>query len=439
MKVQKTGSRISLGHMKHCSGVGKSSLFPCFAILSLFLMHLSLPKPAAAQKKATSSSPKGRGHGGRVQMGIDVLESQKFVPLRGKHVGLITNHTGVDFQGKPTIDLLAHAPGVQLVALFSPEHGIAGHSDEKVVSTKDASTGLPIYSLYGDHLRPTDAMLEGVDALVFDVQDAGVRFYTYTSTMAYCMEEAARRNIAFFVLDRPNPVNGEIVEGPMLDAEKTSFVAYYPLPVRYALTIGELAQFLNTENHINAQLHVIPMKNWHRNYFFESTGSRWVPPSPNLRTLKGAILYPGLEILQNAGVSVGRGTEAPFEEFGAPWIDGDEVAQALNAKNLPGVHFVNKPFIPVSGLYSGQHCGGVSVRVTDRATARSMRIGLEIAAALHQKYPEHFDVTKILPLLGNDSTIQQLLAGTPVEEIIAGWAKDLAAYDAVRRRYFLYK
>jgi len=399
-------------------------------------MCLTLPC-VAAQKKAASS--KGRSRVGRVQMGIDVLEAEKFAPLRGKHVGLITNHTGVDFQGKPTVDLLAHAPGVQLVALFSPEHGIAGHSDDKVASSRDASTGLPIYSLYGDHLRPTDAMLEGVDALVFDVQDAGVRFYTYTATMAYGMEEAAKRNIAFFVLDRPNPLNGEIVEGPMLDAEKTSFVAYYPLPVRYALTIGELAQFLNTENHINAQLRVIAMKNWHRNYFYESTGTRWIPPSPNLRTLKGAILYPGLEILQNAGVSVGRGTETPFEEFGAPWIDGHEVAQALNTKNLPGVRFVDGPFIPVSGLYSGQHCGGVSVRVTDRAAARSIRIGLEIAAMLHQKYPEHFDVTKILPLLGNDSTIQQLQAGTPVEEIIAGWAKDLAAYDAVRRRYFLYK
>src|SRR5262249_51721522 len=261
MKVQKTGSRISLGHMKHRSGVGGNSLFLRHAVSSLLLLHLALPKPADAQKKATSSSSKGRTHGGRVQMGIDLLEAEKFAPLRGKHVGLITNHTGVDLQGKPTIDVLAHAPGVQLVALFSPEHGIAGHSDEKVASTKDASTGLPIYSLYGDHLRPTDAMLDGVDALVFDVQDAGVRFYTYTSTMAYCMEEAAKRNIAFFVLDRPNPLNGEIVEGPMLDAEKTSFVAYYPLPVRYALTIGELAQFFNTENHINAQLHVIAMKN----------------------------------------------------------------------------------------------------------------------------------------------------------------------------------
>jgi len=416
------------------------SVFSIRAIFPLplfFLLFLSISYPAAAQKHGKPAST--QRHVGRVQMGIDVLEAEKFAPLKGKRVGLITNHTGVDFQGKTTIELLAHAPGVQLVALFSPEHGIAGHSDEKVTTSKDPSTGLPVFSLYGDHLRPTDDMLQGIDALVFDVQDAGVRFYTYTSTMGYCMEEAAKRNIEFYVLDRPNPLNGEIVEGPMLDAEKTSFVAYYPLPIRYALTIGELAQFFNTENHINAPLHVIPMKNWHRNYFFESTGSRWIPPSPNLRTLKGAILYPGLEILQNAGVSVGRGTETPFEEFGAPWINGEEIAEALNEKTLPGVHFVNQPFIPVSGLYAGQRCGGVGVRVTDRAAVRSMRVGLEIAVELHKRYPEHFDYSKILLLLGNDPTIQQLEAGVAPNEIIASWGKDLAAYDAVRRRYLLYK
>ncbi|HKM65946.1 MAG TPA: DUF1343 domain-containing protein [Candidatus Acidoferrum sp.] len=424
--------------MKHRSRVRANSYTAFIPLIALSsFLSLASPNPTAAQKHTTTA--KGKSHAGRVQTGLDVLEAEKFAALRGKHVGLITNHTGLDFQGRATIEVLAHAPGVQLVALFSPEHGIAGHADEKIVSSKDASTGLPIFSLYGDHLRPTDEMLQGIDALVFDVQDAGVRFYTYTSTMAYCMEEAAKRNIAFFVLDRPNPLNGEIVEGPMLDAEKTAFVAYYPLPVRYALTIGELAQFFNTENHINAQLKVIPMKSWHRNYFFESTGLRWIPPSPNLRTLKGAILYPGLEILQNAGVSVGRGTESPFEEFGAPWINGEEIAQQLNEKSLPGVHFVNQPFIPVSGLYAGQHCGGVGVRVTDRAAVRSMRIGLEIASELHKKYPDHFDVTKILLLLGNDSTIQQLQAGTPPDEIIASWAKDLAAFDIVRRRYFLYK
>jgi uncharacterized protein YbbC (DUF1343 family) len=424
--------------MKHRSRVRRNSYPTPFGLAAL-LAFLLLSSGASIEAQTHAKSAKRRSRAGRVQTGLDVLEAEKFAPLRGKHIGLITNHTGLDFQERTTINVLAHAPGVQIVALFSPEHGIAGHSDEKFPSSKDASTGLPIFSLYGDHLRPTDEMLQGIDALVFDVQDAGVRFYTYTSTMAYCMEEAAKRNIAFYVLDRPNPLNGDIVEGPMLDAEKTSFVAYYPLPVRYALTIGELAQFFNTENHINAQLHVIPMKNWHRNYFFESTGLKWIPPSPNLRTLKGSLLYPGLEILQNAGVSVGRGTEAPFEEFGAPWINGEEVASVLNAKNLPGVHFVNQPFIPVSGLYAGQHCGGVGVRVTDRAALRSMRVGLEIAAELRKKYSDHFDVTKILLLLGNDSTIQQLQAGTPVNEIIPSWAKDLAIFDQTRRRYFLYK
>jgi uncharacterized protein YbbC (DUF1343 family) len=374
-----------------------------------------------------------------VQAGLDVLEAEKFAPLRGKRVGLITNHTGVDFQGRTTIELLAHAPGVQLVALFSPEHGIAGHADEKVSSSRDASTGLPIYSLYGEHLRPTDEMLKGLDALVFDVQDAGVRFYTYTTTMGYCMEEAAKHGIGFYVLDRPNPINGEVVEGPMLDADKTGFVAYYPVPVRYGLTIGELAQLYNTENHINCELHVIPMKNWHRNYFYQSSGIRWIPPSPNLRTLKGSILYPGLEILQNSGVSVGRGTEAPFEEFGAPWMDGQEVAQALNARNLPGVHFANQPFVPVSGLYAGQHCGGVGVRVTEPAAVRSMRIGLEIATVLQKKYPDQFDVTKMIILLGNDATVQQVKEGTPPELIVANWAEALGAFDRVRHKYFLYK
>lgn len=400
------------------------------------LLAAGLSLEAAAPEKHNAST---RGRVGRVQSGLDVLEAEKFAPLRGKRIGLITNHTGLDFQGKTTIELLAHAPNVQLVALFSPEHGIAGHADEKVSSSKDPSTGLPVFSLYGEHLRPTDEMLQGIDALVFDVQDAGVRFYTYTTTMGYCMEEAAKRGIPFYVLDRPNPINGEIVEGPMLDPDKTGFVAYFTLPVRYGLTIGELAQLFNKERNINCDLRVVAMKNWHRNYFFESTGIRWIPPSPNLRTLKGAILYPGLEILQSAGVSVGRGTEAPFEEFGAPWMNGEEVAEVLNARNLAGVRFVNQPYIPVSGLYAGQHCGGVGIRVTDRGAVRSMRVGLEIAELLQKKYPDHFDVTKTIVLLGNDATVAQLKAGTPPEQIIASWGADLAAFDEIRRKYFLYK
>ncbi|HKN25470.1 MAG TPA: DUF1343 domain-containing protein [Candidatus Acidoferrum sp.] len=427
--------------MKPLTSLGRDGRSLLWTMMTLALalgcvLAAGLSSEAAAAQKRNAST---RGRVGRVQPGLDVLEAEKFALLRGKRIGLITNHTGLDFQGKTTIELLANAPNVQLVALFSPEHGIAGHADEKVSSSKDPSTGLPVFSLYGEHLRPTDEMLQGIDALVFDVQDAGVRFYTYTTTMGYCMEEAAKRGIPFYVLDRPNPINGEIVEGPMLDPDKTGFVAYFPLPVRYALTIGELAQLFNKEKNINCDLHVIPMKNWHRNYFFESTGIRWIPPSPNLRTLKGAILYPGLEILQNAGVSVGRGTEAPFEEFGAPWMNGEEVAEVLNGRNLAGVRFVNQPYIPVSGLYAGQHCGGVGIRVTDRGAVRSIRVGLEIAELLQKKYPDHFDVTKTIVLLGNDATVEQLKAGTPPEQIIASWAADLAAFDQMRRKYFLYK
>ena len=394
----------------------------------------STPNPHGAQRQGRKTTARA----GRVQTGLDVLEAQKFAPLRGKRIGIITNHTGLDAQGKSTIDLLTHAAGVKVVALFSPEHGLAGRLDEKVSSSKDPVTGLPVYSLYDENRRPTDEMLDGIDALVFDIQDAGVRFYTYTATMGYCLEEAAKRDIAFYVLDRPNPIGGDIIEGPMLDADKTSFVAYFPLPVRYGLTIGELAQYFNAENHINADLHVIPMKNWRRNYFFASTGLRWIPPSPNLRTLKGAVSYPGLEILQSAGVSVGRGTETPFEQFGAPWMDGDRVAAALNAEKLPGLKFVAQSFIPVSGLYMGRRCSGVSIRIGDRAAVRTMRLGIEIAVMLEKIYPQDFAVEKMITLLGSAETVQKLKSGVSAAEIVASWQNSLTEFDRTRRKYFLY-
>jgi uncharacterized protein YbbC (DUF1343 family) len=378
-------------------------------------------------------------HVAAVQTGLDALEAEKFAPLRGKHVGLITNHTGVDSQGHSTVEVLTHAAGVQVVALFSPEHGLSGSKDENVASTKDAATGLPVYSLYGEARRPTEEMLAGIDTLVFDIQDAGVRFYTYTATLAYCMEEAAKRKIAFFVLDRPNPLGGEIVEGPVLDADKTSFTAYFALPVRYGLTIGELAQLFNAENKIGCDLHVIAMKNWRRNYFYEDTGLRWIPPSPNLRTLNGSILYPGLEILQNAGVSVGRGTKTPFEELGAPWMHGAEVAARLNERHVTGLLFSATDFTPSSGLYSGQKCSGVAIRVEDDRVARSMSMGLEIAALSKTLYPDHFDAAKLLLLMGNAETVRQLQEGVGAQQIIAGWTKDLQAFEQMRRKYFLYK
>jgi len=407
--------------------------------LLVFTIFAAFQEARAASPGRNTAQRKRGARTGRVQTGLDVLEAQKFAPLRGKRIGIITNHTGLDAQGKSTIDLLTHAPGVQVVALFSPEHGLAGRLDDKVSSSKDPATGLPVYSLYDENRRPTDEMLEGIDALLFDIQDAGARFYTYTTTMGYCMEEAAKRRIAFFVLDRPNPVGGEIIEGPMLDADKTGFVAYYPLPVRYGLTIGELAQLFNAENHINAELHVIAMKNWRRNYFFESTGVRWVPPSPNLRTMKGAIAYPGLEILQNAGLSVGRGTETPFEQFGAPWMDGEKVAAALNAAQLPGLKFVPQSFVPVSGLYMGRRCNGVGIRIGDRAAVRAMRLGIQIAAVLGKMYPRDFQVEKTIALLGNSETVQKLESGAAPAEIVASWQSALNEFEQTRRKYLLYK
>src|ERR1700730_16051702 len=411
-------------------------------LLALMICCLGLMAQTTSMSAAHVAKLQRARHsrnGARVTVGLDVLESERFAPLRGKHIGVITNHTGLDAQGRTTIDALKHAPGIQFVGLFTPEHGLGETKDENISSTKDLVSGLPVYSLYGETRRPTDEMLAGIDALVFDVQDAGVRFYTYTTTMAFCMEKAAERKIAFFVLDRPDPIGGEIVEGPVLDADKTSFTAYFRLPVRYGLTIGELAQLLNEENHIQCDLHVIAMKNWRRNYFYEETGLRWLPPSPNLRTLKGSVLYPGLEILQNGGVSVGRGTEAPFEEFGAPWMRGEDVAGRLNERHIAGVRFVAADFIPVAGLYAAERCGGVAIRVLDKRAVRSMIMGMEIASVLRQLYQDHFDVQKMLFLVGNEQTIRQLQDGVPVTEMVKGWDADLKTFELMRRKYLLYK
>jgi uncharacterized protein YbbC (DUF1343 family) len=370
--------------------------------------------------------------------GIDVLEGQKFAPLAGKRVGLITNQTGMDRARRSTIDLLAHAPGVKLVALFSPEHGIRGVADERVPSTTDAATGLAVYSLYGDDVRPTDAMLAGLDALVFDTQDTGVRFYTYITTMGYTMEAAAKHHLAYYVLDRPDPLGGERIEGPMLDRERTNFVGYFPMPVRMGMTLGEMAQMFNAENNISADLHVIPTRNWRRRDWFDDTGLPWVNPSPNLRSFAAEILYPGLEILQAGGVSVGRGTNRPFTRIGAPWMHGTEFAEYMNRLHVPGVGFVADRFIPDSGLYKSEICEGVSILMTDRASFESMRMGIEIAAALAKLYPGNFDVTKMIALVGNAEAIRRLKAGDAPAAIVASWSGDLEAFRKVRAKYLLY-
>jgi uncharacterized protein YbbC (DUF1343 family) len=381
--------------------------------------------------------------------GIDVLEAQKFAPLAGKRVGLITNQTGIDRKGRSTIDLLAHAPGVKLVALFSPEHGIRGTLDERVSSSTDASTGLPVYSLYGETERPTDSMLVGIDTLVFDIQDAGVRFYTYITTMGYAMEAAAAHHIAFYVLDRPDPLGGERIEGPMLDPDRTNFVGYFPMPVRMAMTLGEMAQMFNAEKKIGCDLHVIRMENWRRRMWFSDTALPWVNPSPNLRSPEAGILYPGLEILQAGGVSVGRGTDRPFERIGAPWIHSDAFVREMNRRSVPGVRFVADRFTPVSGLHAGKLCEGARVVVTDRASLESVRMGVEIAAELTKHdpgnldvtsgYPGYFDVSKIIALVGNVETIRRLGEGAPPTSIVAGWNKDLETFRSVRAKYLLYR
>jgi uncharacterized protein YbbC (DUF1343 family) len=372
--------------------------------------------------------------------GIDLLEDEGFARLRGKRVGLVTNQTGVDSAGRRTIDLLAQAPGVRLVALFSPEHGIAGSVDAAVGNSVDTATQLPIYSLYGETRRPTAEMLKGLDALVFDLQDAGVRFYTYITTMAYCMEAtaAAQNHVAFIVLDRPDPLGGEVIEGPMLDRERLSFVGYFPMPLRYAMTLGELARMFNAENKIGADLQVVAMKGWRRSETYGETGLNWIAPSPNLRTLRAAFLYPGIEILQSAGVSVGRGTEMPFELFGAPWMDGAMVAAALNALKIPGVSFAATRFTPRQDSYKDRDCYGVAITLSDQDKLRPVAMGLAIAQELRRRYPGEFHVEKMIALLGSQAAVEKLSRGDDPAEIVSGRSGELAQFRRMREKYLLY-
>jgi len=395
----------------------------------LCILALSAPGVSRAQANAAV---------GQTLAGIDVFEAANSNLLAGKRIGLITNQTGRDRAGHSTIDVLAHAPGIKLVALFSPEHGIRGTEDDKVSSSTDPQTGLPIYSLYGETTRPTDAMLAGIDVLVFDIQDAGVRFFTYITTMGYAMEAAAQHHIAFYVLDRPDPLGGVRVEGPMLDRDKTSFVGYFPMPIQPGMTLGEMARMFNAENHIGCDLHVIAMKNWDRGEWLDQTGLPWVNPSPNLHSFTEELLYPGIEILQAGGVSVGRGTDKPFEQFGAPWIHAADLVDELNRRGTSGVRFSPARFTPQSGLYAGEQCEGVAIEITNRSALDSIRVGLEAAFALRKLYPEHFDVTKMFYLIGNIETIRRLNLGDAPDEIIAAWKNDLDAFRRIRAKYLLY-
>jgi uncharacterized protein YbbC (DUF1343 family)/CubicO group peptidase (beta-lactamase class C family) len=376
---------------------------------------------------------------GPVLSGIDVLRADRFKLLQGRKVGLVTNHTGRALTGETTIDLLAKAPGVKLVALFSPEHGIRGTADENVASSRDEKTGLPVYSLYGEVNRPTAQMLDGIDTLVFDIMDVGVRFYTYETTMAYVMEEAARRKIKMVVLDRVNPIDGFRIEGPTLDPSLRSMVGYFPMPVRHGMTMGELAQLFNGENKIGADLTVVPVKGWTRELWFDQTGVPWVSPSPNMRNLNEATLYPGVCLIEGTNVSVGRGTDTPFEQFGAPWMDGGKIAAALNARRLPGIRFYPTSFTPAAGPFAGEACSGVFMIVTDRLALEAVRLGVEIASAIHAQHPAVFAIGKMLPLLGSPGVLERITLGEDPASIAASWANDEGRWRRLRAKYLIYR
>jgi uncharacterized protein YbbC (DUF1343 family)/CubicO group peptidase (beta-lactamase class C family) len=384
---------------------------------------------------------------GAVRTGIDVLETQNFDPLRaptGKmKIGLVTNQTGIDAQGRRTIDVLSQAPGVSLDAIFSPEHGVTGTLDTTDVSnSKDAVTGVPVYSVYGATdaaRRPPLEVLKKLDAVVFDIQDAGTRFYTYETTLGYFLEGVAKSGIELVVLDRPSPITGSFVQGPIQDAGKESFVSYFPVPVRHGMTMGELAKMFNAERNINAKLTVIPMEGWMRGDWYDSTALTWISPSPNLRSLTEAILYPGVGLVEGTNVSVGRGTDTPFELVGAPWMKSAELAQYLNARNISGVRFVPVSFTPTTSNYASQKCEGVNILLVERNAFDGPELGIELASALHKLYPEQFHMDRMIELLGNQAVYDAVARERDPRSIAEDWREPLEKFQQMRQKYLIYK
>jgi uncharacterized protein YbbC (DUF1343 family) len=375
-----------------------------------------------------------------VLTGIDVLRATNFAELTGLNVGLVTNHTGRARDGATTIDLLAAAPDVKLVSLFSPEHGIRGVLNSKVPSSVDEKTKLPIHSLYGATQRPTPDMLAGIDAMVIDLQDVGARFYTYMTTMAYVMEAAAARSIRVFVLDRPNPIGGFQIEGPALDEAVLGFTGYMAqMPIRPGLTMGELARLFNGERKIGANLTVVQMRNWTRDAWFDETSLPWINPSPNMRTMNAATLYPGIGAFESTNVSVGRGTDTPFEHLGAPWIDGVRLAETLNARQIPGVRFYPVSFTPTTSRFAKELCHGVFVIITDRNALRPVRVGVEIAAAILKQHPGQLQIDLAHRLFGSADSIARLKAGEDPAAITASWSAAEARWRLLRAKYLLYR
>ena len=379
-------------------------------------------------------------------MGIDVLEQQNFAPLlrtdgREIRIGLVTNATGIDSQGRRTIDVLATAPGVKLVAIFAPEHGIATKVDSAdIEDSKDQSTGIPVHSIYGRsdaERRPPQEQLRGLDAVVFDLQDAGVRFYTYETTLGYFLEACAKAGVEMMVLDRPDPINGVAVQGPISTAP-ASFTNYHPLPVRHGMTLGELAQLFNKERKIGAKLRVISMQGWHRADWFDDTGVPWINPSPALRNVNAEALYPGIALLEQTNVSVARGTDTPFEMVGAPWIHAQKFADYMNARKLAGVRFAAASFTPISSTLAGKSCQGVKITIIDRDSLNPPALGFELAAALYKFYPKEFEISKMKLLLAKDRELAKLQKGDDPRNIVASWGRPLRAFRKLRHQYLLY-
>jgi uncharacterized protein YbbC (DUF1343 family) len=384
---------------------------------------------------------------GDLGAGIDSLEEHVFQELHGDSVhpvriGLVTNQTAIDAHGKRTADVLANAQGIKLVAIFSPEHGIAGKLDSTDVNnSRDAATGVPIYSVYGGSdasRRPTDASLANIDTIVYDVQDIGVRFYTYESTLGYFLEAAAKAGKQIVVLDRPNPLGGAVVQGPRADPGRESFVSYWQTPVRHGMTIGELAKMFNTERGIGAKLTVVPMEGWMRGDWFDSTGSLWIDPSPNMRSLTEAIFYPGIGMIEETNISVGRGTDTPFEVVGAPWIDSVALAKYLNARDIIGVRFVPIVFTPNASNYANEQCGGVNLLLTDREALDSPELGIEIVSALQHLYPDKYKIAGLDTLMVSKTSLDALEGGQDPRRIAEQWQDDIKEFQTVRAKYLIY-
>ena len=446
---------ILLTNAVHPDGKGSVvSLRTRLATAVVQSLHLSIDEQQKLQltritgyNESLMASRRVTSRNGDVKTGIDVLESNAFRELHADgqnpiRIGLVTNQTSVDSHGQRTADVLAHTPGLKLTAIFSPEHGIAGKLDTTdIANGNDPATSVPVYSVYGDSdakRRPTDAALASVDMIVYDIQDIGVRFYTYESTLGYFLEAAAKSGKEIVVLDRPNPVNGTYVQGPVADTGRESFVSYWQTPVRHGMTIAELARMFNTERSIGAKLTVVPMQGWIRGDWFDSTGLVWINPSPNMRNVTEAVLYPGLGMIEGGNISVRRGTDTPFEIVGAPWIDAVTLAHYLNARDLSGVRFVPTNFTPASSEYADKQCGGVNIVLTDRNALDSPELGLEISSALQHLYPDQYKVGSIDGLVRNKATLDAIVAGQDPRRVADDWSESLDHFATIRAKYLLY-